>query len=113
MTMLALALALAALAGTGEAFYLPGIAPHEYARGDEVLLKVNKLTSMRTQLPYDYYSLPMCIPEEGVHEKAENLGEHLTGNVIMSTLLRLPFACLLACRCSGTRLIHLTTNDGT
>ena len=41
------------------AFYLPGVAPHEYEEGEEVLLKVNKMTSSRTQLPYDYYDLPL------------------------------------------------------
>lgn len=33
-----------------------------------------KLTSSRTQLPYEYYSLPFCKPDS-VFYKAENLGE--------------------------------------
>ena len=33
-----------------------------------------KLTSSRTQLPYEYYSLPYCKPEAVLY-KAENLGE--------------------------------------
>ena len=39
--------ALAALlaAAPCASFYLPGIAPHEYADGDKVDIKVNKLTS--------------------------------------------------------------------
>ena len=37
-------------------------------------VKVNKLSSTKTQLPYDYYSLPYCKPEAIVNS-AENLGE--------------------------------------
>jgi len=37
-------------------------------------IKVNKLSSTKTQLPYEYYSLPFCQPETIVN-KAENLGE--------------------------------------
>ena len=37
----------------GEAFYLPGVAPHDYRPGERVELKVNKLSSTRTQLPYE------------------------------------------------------------
>ena len=60
------------------AFYLPGVAPHNYKDGEEVTLLVNKLTSTHTQLPYDYYDLPYCAPAEKVHE-SENLGQVLTG----------------------------------
>lgn len=31
------------------AFYLPGVAPREYGTGERVELKVNKLTSTKTQ----------------------------------------------------------------
>eukprot|EP00884_Botryococcus_braunii_P008276 jgi/Botrbrau1/1744/Bobra.0217s0002.1 len=63
------------------AFYLPGVAPQDYAKGDQVFLKVNKLTSIKTQLPYEYYSLPYCRPEKIV-SSAENLGEVLRGDRI-------------------------------
>ena len=55
------------------AFYLPGVAPKDFTAGERVELKVNKLTSTRTHLPYDYYSqvrsrarrvrapLPVCV----------------------------------------------------
>jgi hypothetical protein len=36
--------------GAAEAFYLPGVAPREYATGEKVELKVNKLTSTKTQV---------------------------------------------------------------
>ena len=35
-----------------------------------------KMTSVKTQLPYEYYSLPFCKPKEGdVHYKTLNLGQ--------------------------------------
>jgi transmembrane 9 superfamily protein 2/4 len=60
-------------------FYLPGVAPKDYATGDRVALKVNSLTSVETHLPYEYYKLPFCAPDE-IEEFAENIGELLTGN---------------------------------
>lgn len=63
-------------------FYLPGVAPHDYEPNEKVLLKVNKLSSTHTQLPYDYYSLKYCKPEGGVRKDHENLGEFLSGDRI-------------------------------
>ena len=48
---LAAATSLALLQVTA-AFYLPGVAPTEYEEGKKVQLKVNKITSVKTQLPY-------------------------------------------------------------
>lgn len=66
------------------AFYLPGVAPVDYQISDRVEIKVNKLTSVRTQLPYEYYTLPYCRPEgpDGIQHSAENLGEILAGDLI-------------------------------
>lgn len=50
-------------------------------QGDLVTLKVNKLTSTKTQLPYDYYSVWFCQPQHIV-SSAENLGEVLRGDRI-------------------------------
>lgn len=38
-------------------------------------LQAVKLTSSRTQLPYEYYSLPFCQPTK-ITYKAENLGTY-------------------------------------
>ena len=54
-------------------------------QGDTVTLKVNKLTSIKTQLPYEYYSIPYCRPETIV-SSAENLGEVLRGDRIENSL---------------------------
>lgn len=50
-------------------------------QGDPLKVKVNKLTSIKTQLPYSYYSLPFCLPKKIV-DSAENLGEVLRGDRI-------------------------------
>jgi len=65
-------------------FYLPGVAPREYMEKEKVELKVNKLTSTKTQLPFEYYSLPFCVPADAA-TVAENLGEVLRGDKIMNS----------------------------
>jgi transmembrane 9 superfamily protein 2/4 len=50
-------------------------------QGDDLFVKVNKLTSTKTQLPYVYYDLPYCRPEKIINS-AENLGEVLRGDRI-------------------------------
>lgn len=59
-------------------FYLPGVAPQEYSPSDEITIKVfwdlrrteipqvEKMESSHTQLPYEYFTLPFCEPEEKV-----------------------------------------------
>merc|ERR1719409_687631 len=82
-TRIAIAVALCASAAV-EGFYLPGVAPYEYKQDEEVEIKVNKLTSTKRQLPYDFYTLPFCKPETIVN-KVENLGEVLHGSVIQNS----------------------------
>merc|ERR1719217_1753786 len=69
-------------------FYLPGVAPREFQDGERVEVKVNKLTSTMTQLPYDYYRLPFCKPPE-IKYFAENLGEVLHGSMIQNSAYEL------------------------
>lgn len=58
---------------------------------DPVTVKVNKLTSIKTQLPYEYYSLDYCKPPK-IENVAENLGEVLRGDRIENS----PFeVCIL------------------
>ncbi|XP_071697372.1 transmembrane 9 superfamily member 12-like [Rutidosis leptorrhynchoides] len=63
-------------------FYLPGSYMHTYSTHDEIYAKVNSLTSIETELPFSYYSLPYCRPNGGVKKSAENLGELLMGDQI-------------------------------
>nr|CAB3450919.1 unnamed protein product [Digitaria exilis] len=55
---------------------------HTYKQGEEIGAKVNSLTSIETELPFSYYSLPYCHPEGGIKKSAENLGELLMGDQI-------------------------------
>lgn len=83
-----------------QGFYLPGVASTEYLDGDRVDLKVNKLTSVKTQLPYRYYVLPYCVPKE-IHVAAENLGEILLGDSIENSLydvrMKVNVSCAMLC----------------
>jgi len=67
------------------AFSLPGVKPAEFEQNDAVDLKVNRLMSVHTQLPYKYYTLPFCQPEQIV-DKSESLGEVLRGDRIENSL---------------------------
>ncbi|TYI22710.1 hypothetical protein ES332_A06G121600v1 [Gossypium tomentosum] len=82
-------------------FYLPGVAPEDFQKGDPLKVKVNKLTSVKTQLPYSYYSLPFCTPEKIV-DSAENLGEVLRGDRIENSpyafTMQEPQLCTVLCR---------------
>ncbi|GAA0164193.1 transporter [Lithospermum erythrorhizon] len=86
---------------SSRAFYLPGVAPQDFIKGDSLKVKVNKLSSTKTQLPYSYYSLPYCKPERIV-DSAENLGEVLRGDRIENSpfefKMREPQLCTVACR---------------
>ncbi len=66
-----------------------------------MFLKVNKLSSIKNQLPYEYYSLPYCRPEKIV-QSAENLGEVLRGDRIENSLyqiqMRVDEQCKVLCR---------------
>jgi len=81
MSVPRLATLMVAMSSSVQAFYLPGVAPNEYVEGGVVDLKVNKLTSVKTQLPYRYYTLPFCKPTQ-IQESFENLGEILEGDLI-------------------------------
>ncbi|BAT82446.1 hypothetical protein LR48_Vigan07g249900 [Vigna angularis] len=82
-------------------FYLPGVAPQDFQKGDPLQVKVNKLTSTKTQLPYTYYSLPYCAPEK-ILDSAENLGEVLRGDRIENSRyvfkMREPQMCNIVCK---------------
>ncbi|KAG6628146.1 transmembrane 9 superfamily member 11-like [Carya illinoinensis] len=73
---------------SGYGFYLPGSYPHKYGVGDELWVKVNSLTSIDTEMPFSYYSLPFCTPDGGIKDSAENLGELLMGDRIENSPYR-------------------------
>merc|ERR1712216_726943 len=90
-----------AIIETCAAFYLPGVAPREFQDGDKVNLKVIRIDSVKTQLPYEYYALPFCRPPEIINA-AENLGEVLRGDQIQNSLyqlfMRKEESCKILCR---------------
>ncbi|CAG8479588.1 11788_t:CDS:2 [Dentiscutata heterogama] len=93
------------------AFYLPGVAPHDYEHGAEVKLYVNSLTplmgshQLKSLIPYDYYYKPFhfCSPEEP-QSQSESLGSILFGDRIFDSLYKLNMAENTTCQylCSVT-----------
>jgi transmembrane 9 superfamily protein 2/4 len=67
-----------------------------WLQGAELMVKVNKLTSIKTQLPYSYYTLPFCTPSKIV-DSAENLGEVLRGDRIENSPYAVSFVRLDEC----------------
>ncbi|KAL1490640.1 hypothetical protein ABEB36_013301 [Hypothenemus hampei] len=89
---------------TSFGFYVPGMAPTDFKKGERIEVKAVKLTSIHTQLPYEYYSLPFCLPKGGanyIRHKSENFGEVLRGDRIVNTPYEIKMAestqCSLLC----------------
>lgn len=93
--------------GNASAFYIPGVQPQTFNSGEEVLLKVNAMTSIHTQIPKDYYRLPFCKPDKGPRMASENLGEFLTGNKIQSSAYSLNMLTEVHC----VKLCQVTLGD--
>jgi transmembrane 9 superfamily protein 2/4 len=92
----ALACAFLAIPQIVSAFYLPGVAPTNYDKGDLVPLTVNRLTprqsdtdpSLHSALSYDYYhpAFHFCRPNEGPRDVgAESLGAIVFGDRIKTS----------------------------
>eukprot|EP00051_Salpingoeca_urceolata_P004593 m.66175 g.66175 ORF g.66175 m.66175 type:complete len:632 (-) comp13723_c0_seq1:123-2018(-) len=78
-------------------FYIPGTAPNEFTPGAVINVKAVKLTSTKIPLPYEYYFLPFCKPENAGH-RSENLGEVLHGDRITNTPYQLRVNVNETCR---------------
>ncbi|KAI3773331.1 hypothetical protein L1987_47856 [Smallanthus sonchifolius] len=70
---------------SSESFYPSGAAPVDFRRGDPLEVKVNKLSSIKTQLPYDYYYLKYCKPDQ-IRNTMENIGAVLRGDRIENSM---------------------------
>lgn len=79
----AVTLALALALRSAEAIHWPGFGHGQYAVGEVLPLRVAKLWSMRTQVPFSFYSLAQCSPAV-LTPSAENLGEVLHGDRILN-----------------------------
>ncbi|EDW27311.1 GL21220 [Drosophila persimilis] len=85
--------------GVVDCFYVPGVAPVEFVQDQKIDVKAVKMTSSRTQLPYQYYSLRFCNPKNGTFIfKSENLGEVLRGDRIVNTPYELRMNQQINCR---------------
>lgn len=80
------------------AFYLPGIAMKEYNAGDPIHVLANKLTSPSNTLPFSYYSLPYCQPQDGISSKPVNLGQLLVGERAFPTTFAISMKHDQSCR---------------
>ncbi|KAI3404631.2 TMN2 [Candida oxycetoniae] len=82
------------------AFYLPGVAPTDYKKGDPVPLLVNHLTPSLNHVSnkvkvnsatyvysYDYYypKFHFCLPKNGASQQSESLGSILFGDRIFNS----------------------------
>lgn len=73
--------------------YVPGVPLRDYKRGETVHLSANSIRSVKTQLPYEYFTLPVCARDHGqrftIVYQTLNLGEVLQGYRIVSTPMNL------------------------
>ena len=82
-----------------DGFYVPGVAPQDFSVGDSIEVRAIKMTSSKTQLPFEYYSLPFCQPKSGsVEYKSQNLGEILRGDRITNTAYDLNMDTEVKCK---------------
>lgn len=72
--------------------------PLTYRVGDNVKLRVNKLTSVQTLFPLSHYHVPFCQPEQGVKGTKQNWGQHLTGDEIRNSPYALNFGTDMYCQ---------------
>lgn len=81
-----------------QGFYVPGVAPVEFKEGQQIEVKGIKLTSTKTIVPYEYYTLPFCKPPgNNIHYNSENLGEVMRGDRIVNTPYQLAMKKNVSC----------------
>lgn len=80
-----------------ESFYLPGVAPKDYKKGEAIPLLVNHLTPSQVNKPktgsktlvysYDYYypKFHFCKPQDGPQKQLESLGSIIFGDRIFNS----------------------------
>ncbi|KAK3696646.1 Transmembrane 9 super member 2 [Vermiconidia calcicola] len=90
------------------AFYLPGVTPENYQKGDLVQLNVNRLSpsqsqrdpNLRSVFSFDYYhhAFHFCAPEDGAQSTSESLGSILFGDRIETSPFQLHMAQNETCK---------------
>eukprot|EP00188_Purpureofilum_apyrenoidigerum_P002084 Plantae.Rhodophyta-Purpureofilum_apyrenoidigerum.ctg2242.p1 GENE.Plantae.Rhodophyta-Purpureofilum_apyrenoidigerum.ctg2242~~Plantae.Rhodophyta-Purpureofilum_apyrenoidigerum.ctg2242.p1 ORF type:complete len:621 (-),score=107.66 Plantae.Rhodophyta-Purpureofilum_apyrenoidigerum.ctg2242:31-1893(-) len=64
---------------------LPGVSPDSYFAGEKLQILAHKLTSERSKVPFDYYSLPFCHSGELPPGSRFNLAQVMMGERMRST----------------------------
>lgn len=80
------------------AFYLPGIAMKDYASGEPIEVLANRLTSPVSTIPYGFYTIPFCRPEEMLRSHPVNLGQLLVGERAYPTVFNISMKQNAKCR---------------
>jgi hypothetical protein len=70
----------------------PGVSPEEFARRQAMPITVDTVTSHKTLIPFAYYELPVCGPDDIEQirfkdRKRKNFGERLMGKSLESLSL--------------------------
>eukprot|EP00796_Vickermania_ingenoplastis_P000476 gene476-256_t len=73
-------------AQVGTAFYIPGMMPTYHQMGEEVPVAVNSLHSQQSLFPLEFYSLPVCQPDEIQKLHESSLGELFSGDQRLTSL---------------------------
>lgn len=76
---------------------LPGITEKKYEKSQEIKVFAGVLTSIRTQLPFEYYYLPFCDNKEEAME-FDNIGQALSGDVLEETPFKIEMGNDFQCR---------------
>lgn len=97
-----------------QGFYVPGVAPVEFKEGQPIEVKGIKLTSTKTVVPYEYYTLPFCKPSGDIHYNSENLGEVMRGDRIVNTpyqvAMRKNVSCSTTCETKAKQLTEVESD---
>lgn len=105
---------------TVQLFYLPGLAPVNYCKTEEVdpdakcksdiVVYVNRLDSLESVLPYEYYSFDFC-KADNIESPVENLGQVLFGERIHSSSYKISFKKEEKCKVVCTKSYSTNPSD--
>ena len=76
---------------------LPGMTRKAYTEGDSINIFAGVLTSVETQLPFNYFYLPFCKTDYYELEN-ENLGQALSGDVVEKTSYEITIGDSFQCK---------------
>eukprot|EP01064_Diplonema_japonicum_P012041 TRINITY_DN1951_c0_g1_i1.p1 TRINITY_DN1951_c0_g1~~TRINITY_DN1951_c0_g1_i1.p1 ORF type:complete len:664 (+),score=148.89 TRINITY_DN1951_c0_g1_i1:74-1993(+) len=109
-------LACALLVSSAGSWYVPGVTPVTYLRGQPVRIMANSMTSNTGLFPYGAYSIKTCAPPADRRKresKNENLGEMLWGDQIEPTLYQAEMLVNVTCHklCNTMKAPQLKQSD--